>query len=149
LTGPYSLSFTDGRYELTAPGDCPPLRFRPQGGEPTFTITGRKRVEMYYRLEGDRGYPATGEVWSLGWFGFDLPGDGEVALAAATEPWEVLAALASREALAAELERRERLLAAAVPEARDAIGSELILAADPFIITPGRTEDAARALAAG
>src|SRR5436305_3509200 len=44
LAGPYSLAFTDGRYELLVPGNCPPLRFRPQGGEPTFTVTGRKLV---------------------------------------------------------------------------------------------------------
>jgi len=149
LAGPYSFTFTEGRYELCVPGTCPPLRFRPRGGEPTFTVTGRKLVEVFYRLEQDRGYPAVGEVWSPGWFGFDLPEDGEVALAAATEPWEVLSALSSTEVLAHERERRERLLCAAVPEVRDAVGSELVLAADAFVITPPRLEDAARARAAG
>jgi predicted glycogen debranching enzyme len=149
LAGPYSFTFSEGRYELSVPGACPPLRFRPRGGEPTFTVTGRKLVEMYYRLEEARGYSSKGEMWSPGWFGFDLPGDGEVALAASTEPWEVLSALSSAEALAHELERRERLLCAAVPAARDAVGAELVLAADDFIITPSRTEDAARARAAG
>jgi glycogen debranching enzyme len=161
LAGPYSLAFSEGRYELTVPGSCPPLRFRPQFGAATFTVTGRKLVEMYYRLEDDRGYPATGEMWSPGWFGFDLAlsgaageaGDIEIALAASTESWEVLYALTSAEVLAAELERRTRLLAATVPPARDAaldpISAELVLAADQFIITPSRTEDAARAHAAG
>jgi predicted glycogen debranching enzyme len=149
LGGPYSFSFTEGRYELSVPGPCPPLRFRPQGGESTFTITGRKLIEMYYRLEGDRGYPAIGGVWSPGWFGFDLAGDGEVALAASTETWQVFTALTSAEALAAELERRARLLSAAVPEAKDATAADLVLSADSFIITPARTEDAARARAAG
>jgi predicted glycogen debranching enzyme len=149
LAGPYSFTFCDGRYELSVPGSCPSLRFRPQGGEATFTVTGRKLVEMYYRLEHDRGYPSTGEMWSPGWFGFDLPGDGEIALAAATEPWELFTALSSAEALVHELERRERLLVNAIPAARDAVGSELVLAADDFIITPPRTEDAARARAAG
>ena len=128
LAGPYSLAFSEGRYELTVPGACPPLRFRPQGGEATFTVTGRKLIEMYYRLEDDRGYPATGEMWSPGWFGFDLAlsgaageageaGDIEIALAASTESPEVLYALTSAEVLAAELERRTRLLAASVPPA--------------------------------
>jgi predicted glycogen debranching enzyme len=159
LAGPYSLAVTEGRYELSIPGDCPALRFRPQGGEPTFTVTGRKMVEMYYRLEDERGYAAVGAVWSPGWFGFDLQGggagDGAVALAAATEPWEVLSTLTSEEALAAELERRERLLGTAAHAAGDGngaldpLGAELVLAADPFIITPPRREDAARAHAAG
>ncbi len=155
LAGPYSLAFSEGRYELTVPGSCPPLRFRPQGGEATFTVTGRKLVEMYFRMEDDRGYPATGEMWSPGWFGFDLAGgtagegDIEIALAASTESFEVLNAFTSAQALAAELHRRTRLLAATVPAARDAMGGELVLAADQFIIVPPRTEDAALAHAAG
>jgi glycogen debranching enzyme len=155
LSGPYSLAFSEGRYELTVPGACPPLRFRPQGGEATFTVTGRKLVEMYFRQEDDRGYPATGEMWSPGWFGFDLAGDGhgmgdiEIALAASTESFEVLSAFTSAQALAAELDRRTRLVAATVPEARDEMGAELVLAADQFIIVPPRAEDAALAHAAG
>jgi hypothetical protein len=39
-------------------------------------------------------------MWSPGWFGFDLLGEGEIALAASTEPWELFAALSSAEALA-------------------------------------------------
>src|SRR5207244_1632845 len=58
--------------------------------------------------------------------------------------------LGPREALAAERERRERLLATAHPEARTGPASTLVLAADQFLIKPaGRVEDAARAQAAG
>ena len=167
LSGPYSLAFSEGRYELTVPGACPPLRFRPQRDEATFTVTGRKLVEMYFRQEDDRGYPATGEMWSPGWFGFELAGSGagsgkagagdigdiEIALAASTESSKVLHAFTSAQALAAELDRRTKLLAATVSLARDPapdpIVAELVLAADPFIIVPPRTEDAALAHAAG
>src|SRR5207249_4986870 len=46
--------------------------------------------------------------------------------------------------------RRRRLLAQAVPEARDGVAAELVLAADQFIVAPaGRTDEAARARAAG
>jgi predicted glycogen debranching enzyme len=58
--------------------------------------------------------------------------------------------LAPEEALAAEQERRKRLIARAVPAARTGLPVELVLAADQFIITPaGRTEEAARARASG
>ncbi len=50
------------------------------------------------------------------------------------------------EALAAERERRVRLLSLAHPSAHEGPAAELVLAADQFVITPaGRAEDAARA----
>src|SRR5436189_605837 len=58
--------------------------------------------------------------------------------------------LAPEQAFEAERGRRRRLLAMAVPDAREGIAAELVLAADQFIITPaGRTEEAARARASG
>jgi predicted glycogen debranching enzyme len=54
------------------------------------------------------------------------------------------------DSLASELSRRRTLIGRAVPEGRDGILPELVLAADQFPITPvGRTEDAARRHAAG
>jgi predicted glycogen debranching enzyme len=59
-------------------------------------------------------------------------------------------ALEPAAAWAAEHERRRRLIAAAVPQARSGFAAELVLAADQCIVTPtGRVEDAARARAAG
>jgi predicted glycogen debranching enzyme len=53
-------------------------------------------------------------------------------------------------AFEAERRRRQRLLAQAVPEAREGVPAELVLAADQFIITPaGRTDEVARAHAFG
>src|SRR5205085_1355107 len=75
---------------------------------------------------------------------------GEATLVASTEAWETLGALPPSEAYEEESERRARLLAGAVPEARSGPAAELVLAADQFVITPaGRVEDAARAHAAG
>ena len=54
--------------------------------------------------------------------------------------------LEPKKALDAEYRRRRRLVAHAMPEAREGIPAELVLAADQFIITPaGRTEETARA----
>src|SRR6185503_16114688 len=53
-------------------------------------------------------------------------------------------------ALAADGERRRRLLELPSEAAQNGVAAELVLAADQFIITPaGRIEDAARARAAG
>jgi len=146
---PYALSVTDNRYELKVPGSFPPLRLRPSGGSPAFTIVGQKVIDMHYQMEESRGYAATGKVWSPGYFALDLPLRGEAAVSGSTEAWETVLALAPAEALAAELERRERLLLCAVPAVSTGVGGELVLAADQFVITPGRVEDAARAFAAG
>src|SRR5207302_1363608 len=65
-------------------------------------------------------------------------------------PWETIVALRPEEYVAAERERRHRLLLSARPEVSKGPAQELVLAADQFIITPaGRVEDAARAHAAG
>ena len=152
LQGPYTLRVVEDRYEICVPGDCPPLRLAPhgeEGGEPTFTVTSRKRDAMYFRMEHSRGYEAEGEVWVPGFFRLDLQPGGQVALAASTEGWDVLGALTPAAAYAAELERRQRLLVRADPRVQSGVGAELVLAADPFIVTPGRLEDAARARAAG
>ena len=169
LGTPYVLSVTDGRYELASSWPAlPPLRLWLAGAEPTFTVAGRQVSGVRYEVEEKRGYESVGDLWCPGFFGADLsagnardagdagdaPGGardagGEASLCASTESWETLRALPPREALAAETERRERLLAVADPRAREGTPAELTLAADQFVIAPGRSEDAARAHAAG
>ena len=150
LGPPYVLTATEGRYELCSgwPG-LPPLRLWLDGTNPSFTVAGRTLTGVRYELEARRGYESSGDLWSPGFFGADLAPGEEAALVASTEAWETLRALAPREALAAEIERRERLLAQADPRAREGTPAELVLAADQFVMTPGRSEDAARARAAG
>src|SRR5581483_3833501 len=88
--------------------------------------------------------------WSPGYFTATLAAGAGATLIASTEGWTTITALSPEEALPAEHERRARLLAAATPVARSGVGAELVLAADQFIIIPaGRSEEAARARAAG
>ena len=73
-----------------------------------------------------------------------------MTLVASTEPWAAIEAMSPEEAAEAELTRRRRLIDQASPAARRGAASELVLAADQFLISPaGRVEDAARARAAG
>src|SRR5439155_25670497 len=61
-----------------------------------------------------------------------------------------MSALEPEKALETERDRRRRLLAQAMPEAREDVGAELVLAADQFIISPAaRKEETPRARAAG
>jgi len=89
-------------------------------------------------------------LWSPGFFHVDLAKERTATLIASTEKWEIVEVLDAEQALASELERRARLLDAAIPDAREGFPAELTFAADQFIITPaGRFEEAARAHAAG
>jgi predicted glycogen debranching enzyme len=151
LGSSYKLTACEDRYELCSPWpNLPALRLCLDGQNPTFTVAPRTIHDVYYRVEDRRGYESVGDLWTPGFFGANLSlGEDAAALAASTEPWEVVRALRWDDALQAELERRKRLIAAADPSARSGTGAELVLAADAFVVTPNRSEDAVRANAAG
>ncbi|MFL6291693.1 MAG: glycogen debranching enzyme N-terminal domain-containing protein, partial [Thermoanaerobaculia bacterium] len=153
LAAPFVLTHVGDRYEICGSDPrLPSLRLALEGANPTFTVAGRRIPGVRYEVERRRGYDWTGDLWSPGFFSADLAAGGsdganaaEAALIASVESWETMRALSPREALQAELERRGRLAGAA----RDGVAAELCLAADSFVVTPGRAEDAARARAAG
>jgi len=148
--GPYKIHAHDRRYEIQGESRLPPLRLHLSGERAAFTLESTWIRDLYYRLEDERGYPAQGPLWSPGYFRADLNTDRPATLVASTENWEAILALEGAAALAAERERRDRLLNAADPALRTKVAAELVLAADQFVITPaGRVEDAARAQAAG
>ena len=144
------VTATEGRYEIAAGSSLPPLRFALYADSAAFTMDERTVPQVMYRVEAGRGYESVGELWSPGYFRLDLTADHAATLVASVESWQTLRALEPAAAWEAEHERRRRLIAAAVPPARDGFAAELVLAADQFIVTPiGRIEDAARARAAG
>jgi len=153
LAEPFVFTHVEDLYEICGSDPhLPPLRMAIQGANPTFTLAGRRITGVSYEIEKRRGYDWSGDLWSPGFFGADLAAGGsdeantaEVALIASVESWEMMRALPPREARAAELERRGRLAGAL----QDDVAKELVLAADSFVVTPGRAEDAARARAAG
>src|SRR5207244_3391500 len=127
-----------------------PLRLRPAAGFPTFTLKEKRSDNVLYPVEESRGYQAHGDLWSPGYFRFTLEAGRRATLIASTESFDTMSALEPEQALEAERNRRRQLLAHAVPDAREGVPAELVLAADQFIVTPaGRTEEAARARAQG
>jgi predicted glycogen debranching enzyme len=150
LQEPYQLTITGERYEISASPDVPPLRLLLQSAEGDFTVDRETVRSIFYQSEAERGYEPQGVLWSPGYFSAELRPGQQVTLIASTEPWTTILALPVDEAAMAEGRRRQRVLAAARPQAQTGTGAELVLAADQFIATPaGRTADAARARAAG
>jgi predicted glycogen debranching enzyme len=140
----------DRQLEVQFSAGIPPLRLHLAGTAGAFTFEPQTVQHLYYRKEESRGYQATGDAWTPGYFRMDLRAGESGTMVASTEGIEMMNALAPEEARAAEHERRRRLLWRADPVVADRETAELVLAADQFVITPaGRVEDAARARAAG
>ena len=150
--GPYKLTSVGDRYEIAAPRgrSLPPLRMKVCDCPSAFTISAKKIPQVVYRIEQSRGYAHEGDLWSPGFFHVDLDESDSATLVGSTEQWDIVEVFSPENALAAERERRARLLHSAVPKAQRNFPAELIFAADQFVITPaGRFEEAARAHAAG
>jgi predicted glycogen debranching enzyme len=149
--GSYSITAIDRRYEIAAAqSGLPPLRMKAANGEAEFTVSPQKIRQVVYRIEQSRGYAYEGDLWSPGFFRIDLRRRNTAALIGSMEEWDIIDVLTPAAALAAETERRAKMLDDAVPEARRGFAAELVFAGDQFIITPaGRAEEAARAHAAG
>src|SRR5206468_522468 len=130
------------QFEITPGGDLPPLRLFLIGHEKAFTVQPGPFDDVAYPIEENRGYDCRGGLWSPGYFRFMLGPDTPGTLIASTESWEMIGALQPEQALQAEYLRRRRLLdTASRVHVDDALASELVLAADQFLITPaGRAE---------
>ena len=147
---PYALTIVGDQYDVAPGGGLPPLRWLLHGEGAKLTVDRETIHRVFYSSEASRGYEAYGALWSPGRFMARLTPGLAVTLVASTESWETMRALGPTEAFAAEQERRRRLLAAAVPDARAGFGAELVQAADQFLIEPaGRVADTARAQASG
>jgi len=146
----YMVTVCDDHFEITSTPEMPMLRMQIHGPSAAFTFDRKESGSIPYSIERSRGYEWEGSLWSPGYFRTDLRAGEHTTLVASTESWETVLALTPESAFEAERNRRQFLVAAAVPEAQTGPGAELVLAADQFLITPmGRVEDSARAKAAG
>jgi len=151
LGAPYEFRAVGEEHEIELKGSgLPPLRLRLCGPNATCTLKGKRLDNVLYPVEESRGYQARGDLWSPGFLVMNLQAHRRASLVASTEPFEMMTALETDQAFEAERRRRQRLIAQAVPEAREGVPAELVLAADQFVITPaGRTEEVVRAHAFG
>jgi predicted glycogen debranching enzyme len=150
VAAPYGLYALGDRFELAPGGDLPPLRMFVYGAGKAFTVMPEKFDHAVYALEENRGYECCGDLWTPGYFRFELAPDAPGTLVASTESWETIGALDPAGLPHAEEQRRTRLITSAQRAPSVGIAAELVLAADQFVITPsGRIEESARARAAG
>jgi predicted glycogen debranching enzyme len=148
----YPLTALGSRIEVVAPEGLPSLRLHLAGGtnKTSFVLEPLAVPDIVYSTEASRGYESRGQLFSPGRFRADLEAHQYVAMFASTESWDTLLTMTCDETLAADRERRRRLLDAAVEPARTGPAAELVLAADQFVIRPaGRREDHIRARASG
>jgi predicted glycogen debranching enzyme len=145
---PYVLTVLEDQYQIST-GNLPPLRLLLYGkGE--FVIDRKKIEKVRYLREEQRGYHVIGELWSPGTFVLEAAAGEESTLVASAQSWEIMRAMRPVEALAAERDRRTRLIASADNRAHSGFAAELVLAADQFITVPaGRLADQTRTHAAG
>jgi predicted glycogen debranching enzyme len=149
-SGPLKVTCLERRVEITPHSPFPPLRLLMRGDRTAFTLDSTWLPDMLYRMEERRGYESVGDMWSPGYFRADLAMDKEISFIASTESWDIVEALSPQEAAKYEHSRRKQLLAIAQAPVRSGPASDLVLAADQFLITPtGRRADEARSHAAG
>ena len=146
----YRLTANGSQYEVHADGFLPRLRMVLKGDNSSFTFDGGTRREIHYQKEAERGYQARGSLWSPGYFSVSLRLRRNATLIASTEWWNTMLALTPEEAVGFDHSRHRRLISTADPRGHQSPAADLILGADQFIIVPvGRTQDTARAHAAG
>jgi predicted glycogen debranching enzyme len=146
------VASTQGRFTtIRVPADdFPALTLEISAEGWSFAHDSRFMTEVMYPVEESRGYVSRGRLWSPGFVRGTLDGDAMITLVASTEDAETAAAVPPQEVAECERERRRRLARVAAPGPDDVIGTELVLAADQFIITPrGRLRDTTRAKAVG
>ena len=150
VAAPYGLYALGDRFELSPGGDLPPLRMFLYGNGKAFTVMPERFDHAVYGLEQNRGYECCGDLWTPGYFRFELSPDAPGTLVGSTgvvgnDRRARSRRPAERGAAAAHASDRHRATGAV-----DGPAAELVLAADQFVITPaGRIEEAARARAAG
>jgi len=150
LGGNYAFTVIEDTFEISSQTNIPPLRLLLYGSNVSLTMDRTRFHEVIYRIEESRGYAARGDLWSPGYFSVLLTPEDEVTLIASAESWEAIRAVTPKYAKDAETLRRKRLLARASAVPKGSTATELVLAADQFIIVPeGRGEDSLRARAAG
>ena len=149
FNGPYSLSAVERRIEVRSEG-APTLRLHVVAPRSSFLLDGGAVRTLHYRAERARGYEFEGPVWCPGYFRIDLAEGEEAVLVASTEDWDTVLAVDPQAIFDSERRRRERLIVQSGVGRDERLTTELVLAADQFVIRPNtRVADRAVAHAAG
>jgi glycogen debranching enzyme len=92
--GPYTLSASGNRYELSSDTSLPVLRMMLHGGaRAALTLDEKGAPAVPYKMEENRGYDWIGSLWSPGYFRADLAKGDQVTLIGSSEPWDTVLAM--------------------------------------------------------
>ncbi len=140
---------TNGReVEIEESPEYPTLRIALLGHEAHLAEEPVKLEHVLYRIERSRGYEYEGPLWSPGVIRIGLRPGEDVGIVASVEPWDVVHSMDVSAVLKADQTRRSKLVTQA--GTHDEFASQLVLAADQFLIRPTtRSADEARIAAAG
>jgi predicted glycogen debranching enzyme len=146
----YAVKMVDDHCEISVNSELPVLRICFQGWNSSFTFDRRLIDNLLYPREEERGYASSGQAWSPGYYRTDLTRDHHASFVASVEGWDTIHAMSSEDAFDKENRRRDGLLTIAPGAASTDFRSELVLAADAFLVVPtNRTKDIAIAQAEG
>ncbi len=151
LGHPYSFQVDGTKVTIAQEGGAYPLRIEVRGEDVRFDAEPGLLPELLYRIEKSRGYGHSGTLWTPGTINVALAPGATVTIVASTEPWDVVEEASLEHAMAAEEQRRHRLLTLAnVDEGTQPLLADLVLAADQFVIVPEvRRAETAKLRAAG
>ena len=149
LMAPLKLDASPDGVEIVVHDEWPSIKWHINGAHVSAALDSPERIAVRYPVEEARGYDHTGALWGPGHLDVRLDPGAALSFGVSVGPWETLRSTSALDALARERARRERLIAAAGDPDDDMI-TELVIAADQFVIAPvGRSEEVTRARAAG
>ena len=150
VEGNYQLVISDHRYEVTEAKTGLVLRLGLDSEREIFQRRDRSTLEIFYERDAERGAESSGMLWSPGFFELVLNPGEKATLVISTESWESMLALNRDQALLAHNRRCVDLLNHASALLSEPPLTELVLAADQFVIKPvGRAREAAKTSAQG
>ncbi len=143
----YTFSSKSNQFEIYLNAVYPSLKMTVEAEKYSF-ILDNIQYELNYTFESQAGYDSVATLWSPGYFCLSLNPGTSTCLIASSESWDLIKTLTSKEAIEAEHLRRTHLLENS--KIKSEFGSEMVFAADQYIIIPaGRTADVIRASALG
>jgi predicted glycogen debranching enzyme len=128
----------DGEIEMSTEG-FPPLRILSIPAA-EFVEDRKTIADVLYRVEASRGYDSEGSLWSPGYFRATLTPGETLILTATAEPMDGDQDRETLTHFALESERRQKLLDRVSESLRNYPPSELVYAADQFVIVAPRVD---------
>jgi predicted glycogen debranching enzyme len=133
---PFSLKISHGRYEVEAFAGAPVVRMVVAGAAARFIADENKISDVHYRVETERGLDDSEALLSPGFFEIELSPAKSVAFVASLEAFEKIDQNVD-DVFNTERKRLDELLQAVPASTRSDFETNLLLAADQFVVLPG------------